>query len=490
MTSKKIIKTILTKDGYLLVKEHFKDSEIKLIKNELTVKPSNVFLMGRKSIKDDELSFEVYKENEEYLCIPKFYGIKKLGQPDENDEVIGNAVSISFKGSLRSNQENIVNETLEHLLKYDGGGICVGCGSGKTVMAIYIAHILKVKTLIIVHKSFLLNQWKERFEQFSDAKIGIIQQNKVDTDDKDVVIGMLQSIAKDKYDFGIFREFGLVIFDEAHHAPSKFFSKALPLINCKKTLFLTATPKRSDSLEKVLYWYFGDIIYQAPPDKNNNVLVKIMKYNITHTKFREAFLPFTGEVNRPKTLNRIVKISRRNKFIIKCIKEVLYEEGRKILVLSDRIEHLEKLKEHLDRHKIDSSYYIGGMKQSKLDESTKSTVILASYGMAAEALDIPTLNTLVMATPRRSIEQSVGRILRSKHNVVQPLILDIVDMLPSLDKQGFHRRKFYKKLKYQIKLIDVEENEIIAEEDISDCVIDTSNDLLDIETINQVDFLD
>ena len=130
------------------------------------------------------------------------------------------------------------------------------------------------------------------------------------------------------------------------------------------------------------------------------------------------------------------------------------------------------------------------MKQAKLDEAAKATVILASYGMAAEALDIPTLNTLVMATPRRSIEQSVGRILRSKHNIVQPLIIDLVDMLPSMDKQGFHRRKFYKKLKYQIKLIDVEENEIIAEEDISDCVIDTSNDLLDEQTINQVDFLD
>ncbi len=490
MTSKKVIKTILTKDGYLLVKEHFKESELNMIKRELTVSPSNVFSMGKKSKKDDDMTFEIFRENEEYLSIPKFYGIKKIGEAEKNDEFLGDKIKIEFKGGLRPNQENIVNETLEHLLKYDGGGICVGCGAGKTVMAIYIAHILKVKTLVIVHKSFLLNQWRERFEQFSDARIGIIQQNKVETEDKDVVIGMLQSIAKDKYDFGIFREFGLVIFDEAHHAPSKFFSQALPLISCKKTLFLTATPKRSDSLEKVLYWYFGDIIYKAPPEKNDNVLVKIMKYNITHEKFREAFIPFTGEINRPRTLNRIVKITKRNKFIIRCIKEILYEEGRRILILSDRIEHLEKLKSYLDKEKIDSDFYIGGLKQSKLDEAAKATVILASYGMASEALDIPALNTLIMATPRRSIEQSVGRILRSKHTIIQPLIVDIVDMLPSMDKQGFHRRKFYKKLKYQMKLINVEENEIIAEEDISDCVIDTSNDLLDADTINQVDFLD
>ena len=464
--SQKKIKTILTKDGYLLKKENFSNSELMDVRKELTVKPCNTFLMG-KSIKIEDITFEVFKETNDYLSIPKFFGLLKFGKPDENDEIIGEKVTIPFKGSLRPNQEDIVNQTLDHLDKKDGGGICVGCGSGKTVMAINIAHKLGLKTLVIVHKSFLLNQWKERFEQFSDVRIGIVQQNKSECDDKDVVIGMLQSIAKEKYDFGLFRDFGLVIFDEAHHAPSKFFSKALPVIACKKTLFLTATPKRSDGLEKILYWYFGDIIYKSPPEKNDNVLVKIYKYNITHNKFREAFMPFTGEINRPKTLNRIVKLSKRNKFILTLIKEILVENGRKILLLSDRIEHLEKLKEKLDKENIFADFYVGGMSQAKLDKATEATVILASYGMAAEALDIPSLNTLIMATPRRSIEQSVGRILRAKHNLVQPLIIDIVDQLPSLDRQGIHRRKFYKKLKYQIKLIDVEENVVIAEEDIS-----------------------
>jgi len=486
MTSN-IIKRILTKEGYLLNKKYFKDSELNIIKKELTVKPANTFVMGNKK-DDSDLEFEVFRENDEYLSIPKFYGIKKLGEPDKNDEILGTSIEMKFTGNLRPLQKEIVNETIDHLLKYDGGGICVGCGSGKTVMSIYIAQILKVKTLVIVHKSFLLNQWKERFEQFSDAKIGIIQQKKVDCEDKDVVIGMLQSIAKEKYDFDIFRDFGLVIFDEAHHAPSKFFSKALPIISCKKTLFLTATPKRSDGLEKILYWYFGNTIYKAPPDKNNNVLVKIIKYNITNNKFRESYIPYTGEVNRPRTITRITKITKRNKFIISNIKEVLLEEGRKILILSDRIEHLDKLKYYLDKAKIYSDYYVGGMKQSKLDEAAKATVILASYGMASEALDIPALNTLIMATPRRSIEQSVGRILRSKDHIIQPLIIDIVDLIPFMDKQGFERRKFYKKLKYQIKLIDVEENEILGEEDITECKITTPVEIYN--EIENVDFID
>ena len=140
---------------------------------------------------------------------------------------------------------------------------------------------------------------------------------------------MLQSIAKEKYDLDIFRDFGLVVFDEAHHAPSKFFSKALPIISCKKTLFLTATPKRSDKLEKVLYWYFGDIIYKAPPNQNQNVLAKIYKYDIKHEKFRETYIRFTNEVNRAQTISRISKISKRNKFIVDLIKDILDEDGRK-----------------------------------------------------------------------------------------------------------------------------------------------------------------
>ena len=154
-------------------------------------------------------------------------------------------------------------------------------------------------------------------------------------------------------------------------------------------------------------------------------------------------------------------------------------QGRKILVLSDRIEHLEKIKEKLDKEEIDSNFYIGGMKQTKLDESAKCTVILASYGMASEALDIPTLNTLIMVTPRRNIEQSVGRILRAKTEI-EPLIIDIVDQLPSFNNQGMARRKFYKKLRYNMKLFNVNENEIVSEQDLNNdpsdsCVINEDN---------------
>ena len=328
-----------------------------------------------------------------------------------------------------------------------------------TIISLYIAAHFSMKTLVIVHKTFLLNQWKERAEEFTNAKIGIIQRDNIDIENKQIVIGMLQSIAKDKYDSHIFKDFGLVIFDEAHHAPSKYFSQALPIIGCKKTLALSATPKRSDQLEKILYWYFGNIMYKLDTVQNSNVIVNIYNYKIEHEKFRE-FKMRTGDINRAKTINKITTIGRRNKFIIEIIISIL--NNRKIIVLSDRVEHLKLLNKRLItlEPNIITSYYIGGMKIDKLKEAEKAQVIFATYSMAAEALDIPDLNTLFMVTPRREIEQAVGRILRKIDINNRPTIYDFIDELPTFVNQGEYRKRYYKKMKYEQNIFDVINNQI------------------------------
>lgn len=343
-----------------------------------------------------------------------------------------------------------------------------------TVIALYLACHFKVKTLVIVHKTFLLNQWLERIKQFTNASVGIIQQKKVETDNM-IVVGMLQSIAKDKYSSKVFKDFGLVIFDEAHHAPSQYFSQALPLIACKKTLALSATPKRMDGLEKILNWYFGEMIYQSDRTNNKDVIVNIIDYTINDKMFREYKLPFNGKINKPKTITNLVKIEKRNEFIMEVIKNLYENEHRQILVLSDRIEHLKTIEEMILTFYTGFSYgyYIGGMKQSKLDDSAKQRIILASYGMASEALDIPSLNTLVMTTPRSSVEQSIGRIIRKKSENVKPLIVDIIDNLPSFVRQSKNRLKLYKKKEYYIEKKVYVDNVLKDTINISDIKIST-----------------
>jgi len=453
---------ILSKEGYLLDKSKFSQEKIVQIRKELIVRPYQTFKVPNMPI----ITYPVYKEDDNYLCIPKFYGLKKFGKPDEDHEVEGEKVDYKFLYKPRKtevlDQNEVIKDTIKKIDEVGGGLICAGCGAGKTFMGLYIAHHYKVKTLVIVHKTFLLNQWVEKINEYTDGdcKVGIIQQKKVEVEGKDIVIGMLQSIAKEKYDDDIFMDFGMVIFDEAHHAPSKYFSKALPIINCKKSLALSATPKRSDRMEKVLYWYLGDICYKAPPNKNAVVKVNLYNYDLNHTKFAECYMR-TGDVNRPRTINRIVRLKKRNKFILELLFEVMKEEGRQCLVLSDRIEHLEKLKEKIDEDgNYTCDYYIGGKSQKKLDEAANAQILLGSYGMASEGLDIPSLNTLILTTPRSKIEQSAGRIVR-KIGKVQPLIVDIIDQLPCFVTQGVQRKRLYRKLEYNMTLYDVENNKIV-----------------------------
>ena len=356
-----------------------------------------------------------------------------------------------------------------------------------TVLSLYISSLFKVKTLVIVHKSFLLNQWKSRAEEFTNADVGILQQNNIDVENKQIVIGMLQSIAKNKYDPDIFKEFGLVIFDEAHHAPSKYFSKALPIINCKRTLALSATPNRSDKLEKVLFWYFGDILYKQATETLNNVLVKMIKYDSKDKNFKEFRTNYGKDINRPKTINKLTELISRNKLIIKIIKEILEEPERKLLILSDRIEHLNTLHDSINALEITTcSYYIGGMKQKKLDESTKAQVIFATYSMAQEALDIPELNTLLLVTPRKEIEQAIGRITRKKDHPVQPLVIDIIDQLPSFDRQSKHRKIFYNKKQFMMKLFEAEEDKIVNELNLEKVKEYKKEDII----VEELDFID
>lgn len=290
-----------------------------------------------------------------------------------------------------------------------------------------------------------MNQWIERIHEFTDASVGIIKQNKIDIDNKDIVIGMLQSIAKNKYSNSIFNNFGMVIFDEAHHAPSQYFSRALPLITAKITIGLSATPKRADKLEKVLYWYFGDIMYQTQSEKNINVIVNIINYKLVHDKFREFKLK-NGKFNRPITINNISTIGQRNKFIINLINDIIQNKKRKIIVLSDRIEHLKSLKNRLDKlNTTISDFYIGGMNQIALNNSAKNAqVIFATYAMAAEGLDIPDLNTLFMVTSRKEVEQAIGRIIRKIDPDIKPLVYDFNDLLPNFINQNKHRKNYIK----------------------------------------------
>ena len=442
--------TYLSKRGYSIVKTNYTSQFLNELRRDLTVKPFINSGYGAEAS-----PFPVYAESKRKLYLPKFYGIKKLGMPKNIKLNEGVEIDVDFPLSLKPKQEPIVDAYINAVKSNGGGGIIsVPCGYGKTVLALYIAHKLKLKTLVVVHKEFLLNQWKERIKQFlPDATIGRIQANKVDILGKDIVIGMLQSISMKEYPEGTFDQFGFVIYDECHHLGAEVFSKALLKTNCKYTLGLSATPKRADGLSKVFEWYLGPIVYSIKKRDKEDVNINMIYYNKHDVKYNKEILNFKQKPNSSSMINQICDYLPRTIMIVNEI-IVCCTEKRKILVLSDRREHLKTIKAFLDKQDTyTSGFYLGGMKPKDLEETEEKDVILGTFMMASEGFDCKyPLNTIFLTSPKSNIEQAVGRILRqeaSKRTHI-PLVVDIVDDFSLFSKQANKREKFYKKNKYII----------------------------------------
>lgn len=438
---------MLTSKGYAIQKSKI---NVPQVIDSLTVSPRGDFVQS----KDDE-SFCVCLETTKYLYVPKFYGLQTYGLPQVNKIAPPKQVSLTFRGQLLDSQEQPVETYLacaKDPLKM-GGILQLPPGAGKTVMALYILCKLGVKTMIIVHKDFLLNQWKERIEQYvPDAKVGQIKQKRVETD-CDISIASLQSLSMKEYDKDEFGEFGLVIIDECHHIAAQVFSKALLKVNFQYALGLSATVNRKDGLSKVFKWFIGDIIYRVGKKKNVECEVDLAVFNDTNKNYCHEAVLFNGKVNMAKMINNIAEYEPRTDFIVERVSDLLEREpSRNVIILSDRRKHLETMRDKLSG-RYSTGLYLGGMKNNELESSKDKQIILGTYNMVSEGFDLPKLDTLVLATSKSDVEQSVGRIQR-KHVYTEddntPLIIDVVDDFSVFGNQHRKRVKFYKKMNYNI----------------------------------------
>ena len=449
------MKTNLSKRGYSILKEELTSSDILDIRKDLTVKP---FVSADYGVAPK--AFPIYCESVRKLYLPRYYGQQKYGLPIENKLLGFKKTNINFSKSLKEKQIPIVEAYLKAAEEVGGGIISVPCGYGKTVIGLYIAAKLKVKTLVVVHKEFLLNQWKDRIKEFlPDAKIGRLQSSIIHVEGYDIVIGMLQSISMIEYNDSLFEEFGLVIYDECHHLGAETFSRALLKTGSQYTLGLSATPKRADGLSKVFEWYLGGIVYSIKKRDDDNVNVKMVVYSDDNDKYSKEILNFKQKPNMAQMINNICAYHPRTLKIIERLSECL-REGRKILMLSDRRDHLKIINElipQIDGGKYTSGFYLGGMKEKDLQETETKDVILGTFMMASEGFDCKyPLDTIFLTSPKSNIEQAVGRILRQevKDRKFIPLIYDIADDFSLFAKQKLKRVAFYKKNNYNINFYD------------------------------------
>lgn len=441
--------TYLGQKGYTISKNGLTVEQEKKIRTDLTVKPFTNIGMGTTNQKE----FPAYRESSNKFYVPHYYGIENFGQPKEYKITEGTDIDLEFCGTLRENQEVVVNTYTSHVtkMKYGGGLLELPCAYGKTVLSLNIISKLKKKTFIIVHKEFLLNQWIERIQQFLPrARIGKIQGQIIDIQNKDIVIGMLQSISMKEYPSTIFQDFGLTIIDEVHHISSEVFSNSLFKLVTKYMLGLSATMNRKDGTTSVFKMFLGDVIFKGKRDEERNVVVHAIKYQVEDEEFNEVKMDYRGNPAYSSMISKLCEYNRRSEFILKVLTDTLdTDDKQQIMILAHNKNLLKYLHDAISHRNIATvGYYIGGMKEDALKLTETKKVVIATYSMAAEALDIKTLTTLIMATPKTDIEQSVGRILREKHS--NPIVIDIIDNHSLFQNQWRKRKTFYKKENYKI----------------------------------------
>lgn len=448
------LNTYLGPRGYTIPKTDLTEQQIQHLRKTLTVKP---VVGGAAYGAVDAVEYPIYRESSNKMYLPRFYGKSVFGEVKRMAIHPGDDIGIEFAGSLRPIQVPVVDAYVNAVTgEFGGGGLLeLPCAFGKTVLSLSIIARLKKKTLVIVNKEFLLNQWVERISQFlPTAKVGRIQGPEIDIDGKDIVIGMLQSISMKDYESTVFSSFGLTIIDEVHHISSEVFSRALFKIVSKYMLGLSATMERKDGTTYVFKQFLGEVVFKGEREEEHNVEVRAIEYVSKDAEFNKVECDFRGN---PKYSTMIVKLCEygdRSDFIVRIVHDLVKEQpGAQIMILAHNRSLLTYLHDSIEHQGFATvGYYVGGMREVALKSTEERQVVVATYAMAAEALDIKTLNTLVMVTPKTDIVQSVGRILREKHE--KPLVVDIVDKHDVFQNQWTKRRRYYKKCEYTIKMID------------------------------------
>jgi superfamily II DNA or RNA helicase len=479
MSQVQIAKKVLSINGYGLDKKTLSFREQQKIRKDLLVSPHIARGFGGKA-----RSWPIYRESVKRLYIPRHYGLEHFGDIDEKRISMGEEINLEFKGTLRPIQKKATKAFLKTVgpteksfpsVKFPHGGILsLCCGQGKTICALYLIAKLKVKSLIVVHKEFLVHQWFDRIKEFlPGAKVGLIQQKKVDVEGKDIVIAMLQSLSMRDYGNEVFKRFGILIVDECHRISSEIFSRSLPKVGIRITCGLSATPTRADGLTKVFKWYLGKIIFKTKRKKDITISKTVHCLKIDAEKYsygKPVVMRWNGNLNSAKMMNNIAEYFDRTKFISTLARKIIEKNpSRQILILSSRRKHLDEIKDLINcsTEEISVGYYVGGMNQDALKKSENCSIIVATYSMASEGLDIKGLNTLILATPMSNVTQSVGRILRKIDKKVPPMIIDVVDKFSSYTRQFEKRKKTYKREGfdkiYEKKITDWNTDKILEE---------------------------
>ena len=416
---------------------------------------------------EDDIEVKAFFYDGDFICVPRQYGLalcNKLGIEWEDHTSSGVPVSFPKVPVPREYQIQTLDDIVQACDNYYDFLFRAHTGWGKTIGALIVAARLGVSTLIIVDQDNLADQWVERLTDpslfgLNPEDIGRIQGKKCDYEGKPVTIAMVQTLAQKKFDEEVYRYHGLVISDEVHTIGAPTFSQVLTQFAATWRIGISATPKRRDGLQKALDHNLGKVRVAA--DKEHKESAVYMIYHDTVYSWYGNVSPKVGRI-----LTEIADDGFRNLKLADAV-VWLYETGRDVLVLGDRIEQLKELGCLLKYMGVEEDrigLYTGEDPVFRLTKDPRparrpkgyvrdteytplkyervrkkvpkarlkqvlreSKIILATYGMFQKGVDEPMLAGGADATPRGTSEQQMGRIQREVAGKHMPIWVTIVD---------------------------------------------------------------
>ena len=366
----------------------------------------------------------------------------------------GEPLEVNFVGKLRPDQQSAVAEMLSH----DVGVLYAPTAFGKTVVAAAMIANRSVNTLVLVHRTELLKQWQERLRSFlclDKGVIGTIGGGKTRPTGK-IDIAVMQSLSRQGEVNPLVENYGHVIVDECHHVGAVSFDAILKRTKAKYVLGLTATPIRRDGQQPIIFMQCGPIRHTAAKPTGAPHDLEVAPYSL------HGCIDLPLEAGIQDVFRHLANDQGRTAAIASEIGRA-FNQGRKVLVLTERTDHLEAISAAL-AGKIPGLLVLHGrmsrkeraalIGQLEALPSEAPRVLLATGKLVGEGFDHPSLDTLVLAMPvswKGTLQQYAGRLHREHANKTDVRIIDFVDTgHPALLRMWDKRRRGYKAMGYRI----------------------------------------
>lgn len=411
----------------------------------ITGKTSDTYSTG-----DDEAGgkfVQTWQERAGELGIPRYYA-KRLFGIDYEDGVRPPAVIPWGPHDLAPDQSRAVAGALDTIKQWGGVIFQAGCGTGKTPMSLALACALQTRTLITVHKEYLMGQWLEEIEKFTGvprSRVGIIQGSKITLGDE-FTIGIVNSLADKEYPDEVYRHFGCVLSDEVHRMGAPVWSKAMPRFAAAALVGLSATPDRPDGLAMVFELQIGPVYQARVVSKSLPAKIYPCKTDIVLSA-EQHMRDKKGRIILGKVQTKLAKMADRNRLLANIAVQAV-KAGRKVIMFSHRTDQLDALEELIPAGM--AAQFVGGMDKADLDEASQKPILLSTVQMAQDAMNVKPLDTLIMCTPWVGVEQAIGRICRPHPDKKEPLVIDPIDIGEIPAEMYLARARHYSRLDYKV----------------------------------------